>query len=154
MKGIRAKIITDDETVRMHTNFADSNDSKVFSYESGNCTWSNEDGVLKVHTNTIKKWVFAFCEIPNILLEAGQKYGISVRSNKHISISLSNPEGSHKGTFIVNSQWDGEKASAVVMLKEEDVVDGLGLYSWLGSNTDYEIRDFRIWKIDDLGGGQ
>ena len=41
------------------------------------------------------------------------------------------------------------------VLKEADVVDGLGIHSFLkANNTDYEFRDFRIWEIDDLGGGQ
>lgn len=40
------------------------------------------------------------------------------------------------------------------VLKEADVVGGLGIHSFLkASNTDYEFRDFRIWEIDDLGGG-
>lgn len=156
MKGIRAKIITDEETVRMHTNFAEFKNVGVNIAFPDIATWSKEDGVLKIHTNTIYSWgIYCRCIIPNGLLKAGQKYGISVRSsNKNIgNLVIMTGNSAHKSTGIVASHWDGDKNSAVVMLKEADVVDGLGIYAFLtNNNTDYEFSDFRIWEIDDLGG--
>lgn len=156
MKGISAKIVTDEETVRMHTNFAEFKDVHVNMAKSGNATWSKEDGVLKVHTNTIQGWgIIVNCKIPKSLLKAGQKYGISFRTNdNNSSIDIKEDRQIHKSKTIVAPHWDGDKISAVVMLEEADVVDGLGIFTMLWkNNTDYEFRDFRIWEIDDLGGG-
>lgn len=155
MKGISAKMVTDEETVRMHTNFAEFKDVDVQKSFYTDATWSKEDGVLKVHINTIIGWgLFAFCGIPRRLLKSGQRYGISVRSNmRSISIGLKDGTQAHYGTEIVKAHWDGDKYSAVVMLKEEDLQYNLGIQSFLwANNTDYELRDFRIWEIDDLGG--
>lgn len=155
MKGISAKMVTDEETVRMHTNFAEFKNVFVQTANTDIATWSKEDGVLKVHTNTIRGWgLFAFCRIPLRLLKSGQRYGISVRSNmRSISIGLKDATQAHHGTEIVKAHWDGDKYSAVWMLDEKNLVDGLGIQSFLlANNTDYEIRDFRIWEIDDLGG--
>lgn len=158
MKGISTKIVTDEETVRMHTNFAEFKDAHVGMAFPDIATYSIKDGVLKVHTNTIYSWgVFVHCRIPKSLLKAGQKYGLSVRVNNwnnKMSINIQNMESSHRSTGIVGTHWDGEKLSAECMIKEENLVDGLGIHTFLGANnTDYEFRDFRIWEIDDLGGG-
>ena len=156
MKGISAKMVTDEETVRMHTNFAEFKNVTVGMGYHDNATWSKEDGVLKIHTNTVQGWgVFVHCNIPKSLLKAGQKYGVSIRSNvKLVGVNIQTGDSTHKSKEIVKPHWDGEKISAVVMLEEADVVDDLGVHSFLyASNTDYEIRDFRIWEIDDLGGG-
>ena len=156
MKGIKAKIITDEETVRMHTNFAEFKNVSVGMAYPDIATWSKEDGVLKVHTNTIYSWgIFCRCIIPNGLLKAGQKYGISLRSsNRNIGdLLIMTGDSSHRSEAIVAKHWDGDKLSAVCMLKEANVVNDLGIYSNLSqNNADYELRDFRIWEIDDLGG--
>ena len=156
MRGISAKIVTDEETVRMHTNFAEPNNIYVVKAAPDIATWSKKDGVLKVHTNTIHGWgIFVHCGIPNGQLKAGQKYGISLRSSNRMvdGIKIMTVESTHISTKIVAPHGDGDKLSAVVMLKEEDVVNGMGIQSFLTeSNADYEIRDFRIWEIDDLGG--
>ena len=158
MKGISAKIVTDEEKVRMHTNFAEFKNVSINMARSNIATWSKEDGVLKIHTNKIYSWgAFARCIIPNSksVLKAGQKYGISLRSsNRNVgSIVIMTGDSVHVSTDIVASHWDGDKESAVVMLKEADVVNNMGIYAFLkGYNTDYELRDFRIWEIDDLGG--
>ena len=155
MKGISAKMVTDEETVRMHTNFAEFKNVIVAMASSDIATYSIKDGVVKVHTNTIHDWgIFVWCGIPNGLLKVGQKYGVSIRSNGKLKgVNIQTRSGSHKGTYIVGSHWDGEKISAVVMLEEADVVNGLGIQAFLkADNTDYEFRDFRIWEIDDLGG--
>ena len=143
----------------MHTNFAEFKNVRVDMAYPDIATWSKADGVLKVHTNTIYSWgVFVHCSIPNSLLKAGQKYGLSVRASRwdnNMNIYIQNVTSSHRSTGIVGSHWDGEKASAVCMIKEENLVNGLGIHTFLSANnTDYEFRDFRIWEIDDLGGGQ
>lgn len=158
MKGINTKIVTDEETVRMHTNFAEFKNAVVGMAYPDNATWSKEDGVLKVHTNTIYGWgVFTFCAIKNSksLLKAGQKYGISLRSNCRLpGIRLQTNNSIKRAKTIVDPHWDGERISAVVMLDEANLVNELGIFALLSmNNTDYEIRDFRIWEIDDLGGG-
>lgn len=159
MKGISTKIVTDEETVRMHTNFAEFKNASVNMAYPDIATWSKKDGVLKIHTNTIYDWgIYARCIIPKSksLLKAGQKYGLSLRSsNRNItSLAIMTGNSAHRSEVIVALQWDGDKLSTVCMLKEADVVDDLGIYSYLPqSNTHYEIRDFRIWEIDDLGGG-
>lgn len=157
MKGISTKIVTDDETVRMHTNFAEFKNVGVVMAYSDIATWSKKDGVLKVHTNTIHGWgIFVRCDIPNGLLKVGQKYGVSLRSsNRNVgSLRIMTRDSKHINTYIVNPHWDGDKLSCVCMLKEGDFVDGLGIQSFLSAdNADYEFRDFRIWEIDDLGGG-
>ena len=155
MKGISTKIVTDEETVRMHTNFAEFKNVSVNTAYSDIATWSKEDGVLKVHTNTIHGWgIYVHCNIPKSLLKAGQKYGVSIRSNVILDrVNIQTGNSSHRSKEIVKSHWDGEKISAVVMLEEADVVNGLGIHSFLSeNNTDYELRNFRIWEIDDLGG--
>ena len=158
MKGISAKIVTNEETVRMHTNFAEFENAYGVMAASDIATWIMEDGVLKVHTNTIHSWgIQAYCTIPHSksLLKAGQKYGISLRvNNQRVSgISLMTSNSAHRSTEIIASHWDGNKLSAVCMLKEADLVDGLNITVFLwANNTDYEFRDFRIWEIDDLGG--
>ena len=158
MKGISAKIVTDEETVRMHTNFAEFKNTDVVMAASDIATWSKENGVLKVHTNTIHGWgIEVYCAIPHSksLLKAGQKYGVSLRLNNHKVrvINIQTANSVHRGTEVVASHWDGDKLSAVNMLKEADVVDGLNITVFLlESNADYEFRDFRIWEIDDLGG--
>lgn len=158
MKGISAKVITDEDTVRMHTNFAEFKNVSVGMASSDIATWSKEDGVLKVHTNTIHDWgIQVRCNIPVDLLKAGQKYGVSVRLNNrnfmHLRIQTFNSV--HCSIYIVKPHWDGDKLSSVCMLNEEDVVDdGIGISVFLiEDNADYEFRDFRIWEIDDLGGG-
>lgn len=159
MKGISTKIVTDDETVRMHTNFAEFKEVSVNMAYPEIATWSKKDGVLKIHTNTIHSWgILVGCTIPKSksLLKADQKYGISLRSsNRNVGgIVIMTRNSAHRSTDIVASHWDGDKESAVVMLKEADVVDGLCICVFLSnSNEDYEFRDFRIWEIDDLGGG-
>lgn len=159
MRGISTKIVTDEETVRMHTNFAEFKDVSVNMAYSDIATWSKEDGVLKVHTNTIYSWgVNVCCGIKNSksVLKAGQKYGVSFRSDNRsvegASIMMGN--STHKSTHIVKPHWDGDKISSVEILKEADVVNDMGIYAFLkANNTDYEFRDFRIWEIDDFGGG-
>ena len=42
MKGISTKIVTDDETVRMHTNFAEFKDVRVDMAYSDIATWSKK----------------------------------------------------------------------------------------------------------------
>ena len=156
MKGISAKIVTDEEKVRMHTNFAEFKEVSVNMAYSDIATWSKGDGVLKVHTNTIHDWgIYVHCDIPKSLLKAGQKYGVSIRSNVILyGINIQTSNCTHRSKEIVKPHWDGEKTSAVVMLEEADVVNGLGIHSFLSkNNTDYEFSDFRIWEIDDLGGG-
>ena len=148
-------MVTDEETVRMHTNFAEFENVRVTMAYSDNATWSKEDGVLKVHTNTIHDWgIFVRCIIPKSLLKAGQKYGVSIRSNVILDdVNIQNSYSTHIIGGIGGSHWDGDKISAVFMLKEEDLQYGLGIQTFLGANnTDYELRDFRIWEIDDLGG--
>ena len=140
----------------MHTNFAEFKNVRADMAYSDIATWSKGDGVLKVHTNTIHGWgIFVRCSIPKSLLKAGQKYGVSIRSNVKLDgVNIQTGDSSHRSKEIVKPHWDGENISAVVMLEEADVVNGLGIQSFLGkNNTDYEIRDFRIWEIDDLGGG-
>lgn len=156
MKGISAKIITDEETVRMHTNFAEFKDVYVSMSYSDNATYSIKDGVVKLHTNTLRGWgCYVHCSIPQSLLKAGQKYGISLRSSnrKLGGIKMLTGDSSHISTEIVAPHWDDDKLSAVDMLKEADVVHGMGIQAFLsGNNADYELRDFRIWEIDNLGG--
>lgn len=140
----------------MHTNFAEFKNVSVNMTYSDIATWSKGDGVLKVHTNTIHGWgIYVHCYIPKSLLKAGQKYGVSIRSNVILDgVNIQNGETTHISKEIVKHHWDGEKISAVVMLEEADMVNGLGIHSLLRkNNTDYELRDFRIWEIDDLGGG-
>ena len=150
-------MVTDEETVRMHTNFAEFKNVGVGMAYSDIATWSKGDGVLKVHTNTIHDWgIFVRCSIPNGLLKVGQKYGVSLRSsNRNTSwLRIQTRGGSHYSTYIVDPHWDGDKLSCVCMLKEGDLVNDLGIQMFLrASNTDYEIRDLRIWEIDDLGEG-
>ena len=64
MKGIKSKIITDEETVRMHTNFAEFKNVKVDVAYPDIATWSKQDGVLRVHTNTIYSWGIFVAEYP------------------------------------------------------------------------------------------
>lgn len=159
MKGISTKIITDEETVRMHTNFAEFKNVSVGMAFPDIATFSIKDDVVKVHTNTLHGWgCYVHCSIPQGLLKAGQKYGISYRvkanSRNGLGINIQNAESSHRSREIGGTHWDGDKISAVSVLKEEDLPYYLGIHTFLGaSNTDYEFRDFRIWEIDDLGGG-
>lgn len=156
MKGISAKIVTDEETVQMHTNFAEVKDMKVAMANPDIATYSIEGGVAKVHTNTIHSWgIQVYCVIPYGLLKAGQKYGISVRANRNVNgFRIQTPNSSHVSTVIVAPHREGDKVSAVCTLKKEDITGGLTILAFLtDNNTDYELRDFRIWEIDNLGGG-
>lgn len=157
MKGIRSKIITDEETVRMHTNFAEFKNVIVGMAYPDIATYSMSDGVIRVHTNTLRGWgIFVSCLIPKSLLKAGQKYCISLVSNIRIrNIYLVNDNGTHSAT-IVNRSFVGKRISSVVTLSEATLVDGLGIKVFLDkNNADYELSDFRIWEIDDVttGGG-
>lgn len=156
MKGISAKIITDEEKVRMHTNFAKSENAYFNMAYSDIATCSKEDGVLKIHTNTIHGWgIYVYCPIPEGRLKAGQKYGVSLRSsNRGVDgIKIMTADSTHISTKIVAPHWDGDKLSSVAMLEEENLVKGSNIQTFLrANNADYEIRDFRIWEIDDLGG--
>lgn len=155
MKGISAKIVTDEETVRMHTNFAEFKNVGVLMSYSDNATWSKEGDVLKVHTNTLHSWGLVKCAIPNGLLKVGQKYGVSLRSsNLNVTgLRIQTKDNTRGSTYIVHPHWDGDKLSSVCMLKEGNLVNGLHIITYLSANNaDYEFRDFRIWEIDDLGG--
>ena len=157
MKGIKTKMVTDEEKVRMHTNFAEFKNVSVGMASPDIATFSIEDGVVKVHTNTIRDWgVYVHCGIPKSLLKAGQKYGISIRANRwddNMGINIQNVTSTNRSREIVRTQWDGKRVSTVSILTEENLVNGLGIHTFLGANnTDYEFRDFRIWEIDDLGG--
>lgn len=156
MKGISTKVVTDEEKVRMHTKFAESENAYAMMAEPDIATWSKENGVLKVHTNTLHSWgIQVHCSIPKSLLKAGQKYGISVRVNhwEKMELNIQNVESSHRSYRIVGAHYDGVRVSAVCMLREADIVNGLGINTFLAeSNTDYEFSDFRIWEIDELGG--
>lgn len=159
MKGIKSKVITDEETVRMHTNFAEFKNVGVQAASPDIATWSKQDGVLRVHTNTIYNWgIFVACRIPKSLLKAGQKYGISLVSNSRAlkNINIQTGDSSHRSTEIKKSHWEGNRFTSVVTIIEANLVDGLGITSFLAANnTDYELSDFRIWEIDDVttGGG-
>lgn len=153
MKGIKSKVITDEETVRMHTNFAEFKNVKVVAAGGSDmATWSKQDGVLRVHTNTIYSWgIYVLCEIPISLLKAGQKYCISVVSNlKDLrSFNLANGSGQRHAT-VVNTSWVGNRIYSVVTISEANIVNGLGIRAFLDkSAADYELSDFRIWEIDD-----
>lgn len=150
MIGVKNTIITDDEAVKMHTNFADFKNAFLTMNYKDMATWSKENGVLKVHTNTLHGWIYVFCKIAQGLLKAGQKYGISLRSSNHnLSISLQNGSATNVSKVIVAPHWDGDKISSVCMPKEEDV-NVVGIYAYIRqSNADYELRDFRIWEIDE-----
>ena len=158
MKGISTKIVTDEEKVRMHTNFAEFKNATVNMAEPDIATWSKEDGVLKVHTNTIHSWgIQACCYIPKSLLKAGQKYGVSlvssIRGIQYSQIRIQTKNSAYSSSYVKLPEWDGNRISAVVMLDEANIVDGLTICAFLDhNNADYELRDFRIWEIDDLGG--
>lgn len=158
MKGISTKIVTDEEKVRMHTNFAEFKNVKVGMAYPDIATYSIKDGVLKVHTNTIHGWgITARCDIPTSLLKAGQKYGVSLVSSikgiRYTQIDIKTGNASHRSSYLKLPEWDGNRLLAVVMLDEANLVDGLGISVFLDQNSaDYEISDFRIWEIDDLGG--
>lgn len=153
MKGIKSKVITDEETVRMHTNFAEFKNVAVYMASKDIATYSKSDGVLRVHTNTRRGWgVFAMCRIPKSLLKAEQKYGISVASNSRAlkQLGIQNPDNTHYGTYIKEAHWEGNRLMCVVTNSEDNLVDGLGITAFFGAdNTDYELSDFRIWEIDD-----
>lgn len=157
MKGIKSKVITDEETVRMHTNFAEFKNVEVHAASPDIATWSKQDGVLRVHTNTIYNWgIFVACRIPKSLLKAGQKYGISLVSNSRAlkNINIQTGDSSHRSTEIKKSHWEGNRFTSVVTIIEANLVDGLGITSFLAANnTDYELSDFRIWEIDDVTTG-
>lgn len=157
MKGIKSKVITDEKTVRMHTNFAEFKNMDVGVAYPDIATWSKQDGVLRVHTNTIYSWgIFVACRIPKNLLKAGQKYGISLVSNSRAlsGVNIKNGNGSHRSTEIKRSHWEGNILTSVVTIIEANLVDGLGITSFLtANNTDYELSDFRIWEIDDVTTG-
>lgn len=158
MKGISTKIVTDEEKVRMHTNFAEFENVRVAMAYPDIATFSIENGVVKVHTNTIHGWgVQVYCGIPKSLLKAGQKYGVSlvssIRGIEYTQIRIQTGNDSHRSSWVKLPEWDGNRLSAVVMLDEANLVDGLAITAFLDqNNADYEISDFRIWEIDDLGG--
>lgn len=153
MKGIKSKIITDEETVRMHTNFAEFKNVEVGVAQPDIATWSKQDGVLRVHTNTIYSWgIFVACRIPKSLLKAGQKYGISlVSSSRNLSgVAIQSGDSHYRSTEIKRNYWEGDRLMSVVTLSEANIVKGLGITTFLTKNsTDYELSDFRIWEIDD-----
>lgn len=160
MKGIKSKVITDEETVRMHTNFAEFKNVIVSMQNKDFATWSKQDGVLRVHTNTLTSWIYVICRIPISLLKAGQKYGISLVSNSRDlnGLTIRNGTNTHTGSYIKSAHWEGNRLMAVVTISENNLVDGLGIATYFGAdNTDYELSDFRIWEIDDAatssGGG-
>lgn len=157
MKGIKSKVITDEETVRMHTNFAEFKKVEVGQAYSDIATYSKQDGVLRVHTNTIYSWgIFVACRIPKSQLKAGQKYGLSFVSNSRYVSGLNIQTGDyiHRSTEIKASHWEGNRVTSVVTLSEVNLVDGLGITTFLiRNNTDYELSDFRIWEIDDVTTG-
>lgn len=158
MKGIKSKVITDEETVRMHTNFAEFKNVIVSMSNKNVATWSKQDGVLRVHTNTITSWIYVICIIPISLLKAGQKYGISLVSNSRdlSGVNIQNGPNTHTGSYIKSAHWEGNRLMAVVTISENNLVDGLGIVTYfIANNTDYELSDFRIWEIDDVttGGG-
>lgn len=159
MKGTRSKIITDEETVRMHTNFAEFKNMEVNMAYNDNATYSISNGVVKVHTNTIHGWgIYVACRIPKSLLKAGQKYCISLVSNSRAlsKVCIQDSPSRHLGTTIKEDHWEGNRVTSVVTISEANLVDGLGITSFLAANnTDYELSDFRIWEIDDVitGGG-
>lgn len=143
----------------MHTNFAEFKNVEVGMAFSDIATYSKSDGVLRVHTNTIYSWgIFVACRIPKRLLKAGQKYCISLVSNSRALsyISVKDAPSVHNSTIIKKSHWEGNRLMSVVTISEANLVDGLGITSFLvANNTDYELSDFRIWEIDDVttGGG-
>lgn len=153
MKGIKSKVITDEETVRMHTNFAEFKNVEVWMASKDIATYSKSDGVLRLHTNTIHDWgIIVMCRIPKSLLKAGQKYGISVASNSRAlkNLKIQNPDNTHYSTYIKEAHWEGNRLMCVVTISEDNLVDGLGITAHLvADNTDYELSDFRIWEIDD-----
>lgn len=153
MKGIKSKVITDEETVRMHTNFAEFKNVWVNMANNANATYSISNGVVKVHTNTISSWgVYVQCKIPKSLLKAGQKYGISLVSNSYNlrGINIQTGDSSKQSIEIKKTHWEGNRVTSVVTLSEASLVDGLGITTFLSANnTDYELSDFRVWEIDD-----
>lgn len=153
MKGIKSKVITDEETVRMHTNFAEFKNVAVLMASKDIATYSKSDGVLRLHTNTIRSWgILAICRIPNGLLNAGQKYGISVASNSRAltQFIIQSPDSKYHSTYIKKAHWEGNRLMCVVTISEDNLVDGLCIAArFIADNTDYELSDFRIWEIDD-----
>ena len=153
MKGISAKIVTDEETVRMHTNFADVKNYNVQYASKELLSYSIQDGTVRVHTNTLSDWAYVSCDIPQKMLKVGQRYGISVKVNKHNirQFNLQDKASVYFSTVLIPPYWDGDRVTSVVRYDKEVGLMGI-LAFFPESNTDYEFSDFRIWEIDDLGG--
>ena len=155
MKGIKSKVITDEETVRMHTNFAKFDRVSVWQAKKGNASWEldNDKGILKLHIAVQRGYTFVFLSIPELTL--GKKYGTSVciktenRMPVYLCMMKVTAESRQKGY----KAWkDGDKH--ITYFEIVSAPNQVGLYiSPFQDNTDYELSDFRVWEIDDETGG-
>lgn len=155
MKGIKSKVITDEETVRMHTNFVSNPNFYVAfeSQDSGTYEIDREKGTVTIHTNAIKGYAYVTCHIPSEYAVKGT-YGISIKSPNEVTPLLLTDTWSAMAETL-KSWYDGKCATSIVKISQEHQAYGIRVN--LSSNTDYELSDFRIWQIDDAttstGGG-
>ena len=151
MKGVKNTIITDDEAVKMHTNFAEfPENAKFWTSDPNYATYYVSDGVVyvKTATSSVANSVVA-CRLPAERLQVGKKYGISVTVNKKGGINISSLSYKHVAKFLSEPVWSNEVGTAIVRIEDEDISDLTIYYSPYKKNVDYIIRDMKIWEIDE-----
>lgn len=152
MKGIKSKVITDEKTVRMHTNFAEFKNVSVWLENKDNASWKSDidKGILKLHIAVKKGYTFVFLLIPELTL--GKKYGTSVciktENSTPVDLRIMTPETELR-QYVYKKWKDGDRHILYFKITS-DTQERVGLYiSPLQDNTDYELSDFRVWEIDD-----
>lgn len=154
MKGIKSKVITDEKTVMMHTNFLGEKPGLFVNYANrGDFTSSIEGNSITVNVLQKKSYVVACCHIPDGVLTQGQKYGVSFNIEGDSSFELIICQGSatHRQTFI---QGRRDTTPCHAIFRATDVASGLLIYLGLrNSNTTYKFSNFRMWEIDEVETG-
>lgn len=152
MIGMKNTIITDDEAVKMHTNFADfPKKVNVYMSDPNNATYYVSDGVVyvKTATSTVGWGCIVVCSIPAEQLQVGKKYGISVTSNIKEPIKLCTLSGSREAKSLGKPVWSNGVGTAIVRIENENISDMTIYYRPYSKGADYVIRDMKIWEIDE-----
>lgn len=154
MKSIKSKIITDEKTVRMHTNFLGESPNLSVNYANPNDFTSSIVGnSITVNVKEQTYYVVAQCAIPAGLLKQGNKYGVSfnIEGDNTFELIICQPNATHRQQIISRKGTTPCRA----VFRAVDVVDGLYIYLGLyKSNTTFKFSNFRMWEIDDVTGGQ
>lgn len=151
MIGVKNTIITDDEAVKMHTNFADfPENARVWRTSPNYATYYVSDGVVYVKTSTSFDGASVVaCRLPAERLQVGKKYGISVTANIKGRLQLSTLAGKHIAKILSKPVWSNGVGTAIVRIEDEDISELTIYYGPYVKNVDFVVRDMKIWEIDE-----